>query len=129
MLSSFNLRSDLIFVHNPNVPKSIRPYGTTYYRDEKERIERLAAVIKREAMQCSSKKLKNREGGEDDDATKLTEMAQLAWCWMCTNDHYAGVISDIVLSLPLEAVRFLALTQNPKSEPVPDTPIKYYSTP
>jgi len=141
--ADFNLRSDLIFVHNPNVPKSIRPYITTYYRDEKDRIERLAAVIKREAMECCRKKKKKRpeggggagggggEGGTEEEVAepKLTEMAQLAWCWMCTNDHYAGVISDIVLSLPLEAVRFLALTQNPKSEPVPDTPIKDCSSP
>lgn len=119
---SFNLRSDFIFVHNPNVPKSVRPYLTTYYRDERERIHRLAAVIKREALQCS-KKIELKEEAE------LTEMAQLAWCWMCGNDYYAEVISDIVVGLPIAAVRFLALTENPKSEPVPDTPIKDCSTP
>ncbi|KAL7539747.1 hypothetical protein ACHAXR_009569, partial [Thalassiosira sp. AJA248-18] len=120
--ADFNLRSDLIFVHNPNVPKSVRPYLTTYYKDEKERIGRLATVIKREAIQCS-KKLNRGE------CRKLTEMAQLAWCWMCSNDHYAEVISDIVLALPIEAVRFLALAENPKSEPVPNTPIKDCSMP
>lgn len=56
-------------------------------------------------------------------------MAVLAWCWMCSNDYYAGVINDIVHSLPLEAVRFLALIENPKSEPVQNTFIKDCSTP
>jgi len=120
--ADFNLRSDLIFVHNPNVPKSSRPYLTTYYRDENERIRRLAAVIKREAVLCS-KKLSR---GED---VELTEMANLAWCWMCSNDRYSEVISDIVLAIPVKAVRFLALTENPKSEPIQNTPIKDCSTP
>ncbi|KAL9188156.1 hypothetical protein ACHAXT_006534 [Thalassiosira profunda] len=120
--ADFNLRSDLIFVHNPNCPKSSRPYLTTYYRDEKDRIERLAAVVKREASQCSDRTPKS------DDA-KLTEMARLAWCWMCSNDLYAATVSDIVRSLPVKAVRFLALTTNPKSEPVSDIPIKDCSAP
>lgn len=129
----------------------MRPYITTYYRDEKERIERLAAVIKQEALQCSSGIKKRRRSvsrsasrsisrsrrshsrgkseDDEDEPETLGVMAQLAWCWMCTNDLYAGVISDIVLSLPVKAVRFLASTENPKSEPVPDEPIKDCSTP
>lgn len=112
----------MIFVHNPNVPNLSQPYFTTYFRDEKDRIERLAAVIKREASQCSQKV----KDGED---AKLTEMAQLAWCWMCTNDHYTEVIKNIARTLSIESVRFLASIENPKSEPIPNTPIKDCSTP
>jgi hypothetical protein len=112
----------LIFVHNPNVPKSTQPYFTIYFRDEKDRIERLAAVIKREASQCSQKV-------NNGESAKLTEMAQLAWCWMCTNDHYTEVIKNITQNLSIDAVRFLASTENPKSEPITNTPIKDCSTP
>jgi hypothetical protein len=65
----------------------------------------------------------------DGDITKLTEMAQLAWCWMCTNDHYRDVIKNIAHTLSIESVRFLASIDNPKSEPIPNTPIKDCSTP
>ncbi|KAL3823545.1 LOW QUALITY PROTEIN: hypothetical protein ACHAXA_002886 [Cyclostephanos tholiformis] len=120
--SDFNLRSDLIFIHNPHVPKSTLPYLTTYFSEEKDRIERLAAVIKREASNCSQKL-------NDGEIIKLTKMAQLAWCWMCTNDHYTEVIKNIVRTLSVGAVRFLASTENPNSEPIPNTPIKECSTP
>ena len=119
-------------MHNPNVAKLIRPYITTYYRDEKDRIERLILVIRKEAEQCSSKDpTNNGQGVEDDmpDSLTLSEMAQLAWCWICTDDRYSGVVSDIVLSLPPKSVRALALTKNPKSEPVPEAPIKDCSAP
>ena len=71
--ADFDLRSDLIFVHNPDVPKTQLPYLPTFYRDEHERIERLKTVIKREATQCS------KNGG---DKIALTEMARIAWCWV-----------------------------------------------
>ena len=125
-LTSFNRRSDLIFVHNPDVPKSSRPYMTTYYRDEKARLERLASIIKEEAVKCSSKQL-DRE--EEEDAAELSEMATLAWCWMCSNERYADVVKEIVKAVPIEAVRFLALVKNPKSEPVADTPMKDCAAP
>lgn len=121
-LHSFNLRSDLIFVHNPNVPKSIQPYLTTYFRDEKDRIERLVAVIKREALHCSEKM-------NHGEVATLTQMAQLAWCWMCTHDDYIEAIKNIARTLPVQAVRFMASTQNPNSEPIPNIPIKDCSTP
>jgi len=122
-LTSFNLRSDLLFVHNPEVPKEVRPYTTTYYKDEKGRIQRLIFLIKREAKQCIE------VPDDETEDIELTDMAKLAWCWMCSNESYSEVVKDIVKALPIEAVRFLALVTNPKSRPVPDSPIKDCSAP
>jgi hypothetical protein len=63
------------------------------------------------------------------EVAKLSKMAQLAWCWMCTNDHYIEAINNIARTLSVEAVRYLASTENPNSEPIPNTPIKDCSTP
>lgn len=114
----FDLRSDLIFVYNPNVMKTELPYFPTYYREETDRIERLKSVIRREAMQnCMS----TSDGTAD---IELTEMAQLAWCWLCSNDEYADVVYRLLDELPTEAVVFLTLVKNPKSLPSPNTPIR-----
>ena len=118
LFPSFNLRSDLLFVHNPDVPKNTKAYVTTYYRDEEGRGQRLTRIIKTEALHYI-------EGGD----TELSELASRAWCWMCSNDRYADVVKKTIEALPIEAVRFLARTENPKSEPIQNQPIKDCSSP
>ncbi len=83
-LADFDLRSDLIFVHNPDVPKTQLPFMPTFFRDEPDRIERLKSVIRREAIECSS-----QVANFATEDVALTEMAKLAWSWMCCDDNYA----------------------------------------
>lgn len=82
-LADFDLRSDLIFVHNPDVPKTQLPFMPTFFRDEPDRIERLKSVIRREAIECS-----RVENFATEDVA-LTDMAKLAWSWMCCDDNYS----------------------------------------
>jgi len=108
-LADFDLRSDLIFVHNPDVPKTQLPFMPTFFRDEPDRIERLKSVIRREAIECS-----RVEHFATEDVA-LTDMAKLAWSWMCCDDNYSMVVYEIVNSLPRQAVEFLSKVENPKS--------------
>jgi len=118
--ADFNLRSDLIFVHFPVLPKP--------YRKEKERIQRLRNMIRREAIECVERR-------ELDGQAQMSDMAQLAWCFFCTyeghddpSDHYADEVGNILKSLTIPVVKLLASVANPFSSP-PHTILSECATP
>lgn len=118
----FNRRSDLIFTYYPDAPKTELPYLPSFYRDEKDRIERLKNMIRKEAVNCTI-------SGIEDHTASVTEMTRLAWCWMCTGDDYAGLVSGVLKGLPVDVVHFLMSIENPNSEPTANIPIKECSAP
>lgn len=119
----FNRRSDLLFVYNPNAPKTELPYLPTYYRDEKDRIERLETLIRREAVYCAT------IAETEDQTSSVSDMARLAWCWMCTSDDHASLVTGVLKDLPIDVVHFLMSIENPNSEPTPNIPIRHCSSP
>eukprot|EP00986_Skeletonema_menzelii_P013645 scaffold8097_cov148-Skeletonema_menzelii.AAC.16 len=121
--ADFNRRSDLIFAYFANAPKTELPYLPTYYRDEKDRRERLKTLIRKEALNCTAMV------GTGDVASSVSDMARLAWCWMCTSDEFAGLVADILKGLPIDVVNFLITLENPNSEPTPNIPIMDCSAP
>lgn len=121
--ADFNRRSDLIFTYFANAPKTELPYLPTYYRDEKDRRERLKTLIHKEAVNYMTMV------GAEDDASSVSDMARLAWCWMCTSDDHAGLVSDILKGLPIDVAHFLMSLENPNSEPTKNIPIKECSAP
>ena len=69
--ADFNRRSDLIFAYFANAPKTELPYLPTYYRDEKDRRERLKTLIRKEAV--------NRTAMVGADGTSsVSDMTRLA---------------------------------------------------
>lgn len=121
--ADFNRRSDLIFAYFANAPKTELPYLPTYYRDEKDRMERLKSLIRKEAVSCTA-----MVGTEDNEAS-ISDMTRLVWCWMCTSNDYAGLVADVLKGLPIDVVHFLISLENPNSEPTPNIPIKECSAP
>ena len=107
--ADFNLRSDLIFVHYPVTP--------VLHRKDKNRIKRLRNLIRREALECSERR-------NVDSSGRMSIMAKLAWCFLCTfengehpGDHYAADVGIILKSLKIPAVKLLASITNPFSSP------------
>jgi serine/threonine protein kinase len=121
--ADFNRRSDLIFAYFANAPKTELPYLPTYYRDEKDRMERLKTLIRKEAVSCTAMV------GTEDNTSSISDMARLAWCWMCTSNDYAGLVAEVLKGLPIDVVHFLISLENPNSEPTPNIPIKECSAP
>jgi len=120
--ADFNRRSDLIFAYFANAPKTELPYLPTYYRDEKDRRERLKTLIRKEAVNRTAK-----VGA--DDTSSVSDMTRLAWCWMCTSNDYAGLVADVLKGLPIDVAHFLISLENPNSEPTPKIPIMQCSAP
>ena len=121
--TDFNRRTDLIFAYFANVPKTELPYLPTYYRDEKDRMERLKTLIRKEAVNCTAMV------GTEDHTSSISDMTRLTWCWMCTSNDYAGLVADVLKGLPIDVVHFLLSLENPNSEPTPNIPIKECSAP
>lgn len=134
MLSAdFDLRSDLIFVYAPLVESQ----GGLPYRHDRRRIKRLTNLIRREAIQIAERHGENisaagnnvGDNAEGDGTTGivpngLTDMARLAWCFLCShNDAYINDARVILRGLSTPAVSVLAQALNPHSRPVGGIPI------
>ena len=103
-----NLRSDLIFVYNPQIIPAEEVNLSDTYRRDPQRLRRLRNLIRREALECSERK------AFDEDA-KMSDMAALGWCFFCTfknrndrNDNYKEAVLEILNDIPTSAVQILA---------------------
>jgi ankyrin repeat protein len=118
--ADIDLRSDLIFLHNPLVtPGDNSDKNELEYRKDPNRIRRLQNLIRREAIECV-------ERSELNGDVHLSEMARLAWFFFCTfdnesdpYDHYASAVAKILRDMPTSVVTFLAKIQNPLSPHIP----------
>ena len=117
--ADIDLRSDLIFLHNPLVTASDSDDKELDYRKDPNRIRRLQNLIRREAIDCV-------ERSKVNDNIYLSEMARLAWFFFCTfdnesdlYDHYASAVDRILRDLPTSVVTFLAKIQSPLSPHMP----------
>ena len=130
-LADFDLRSDALFVCNPllTVHSTKGTTNPVAYRKDKKRMKRLENLVRREAIQCFEKRKVQKD-------IELTEMAKLAWCFICTFknannplDQYVESVRNVLHGLPTSVVQILSEVPNILSYPNPNILLKDCAAP
>ena len=92
-------------------------------------MKRLEKLVRREAIQCFEKKKVQKD-------IELTEMAKLAWCFICTfkNEHnpldqYVESVRNVLHGLPTSVVQILSEVPNILSYSNPNILLKDCAAP